>query len=118
MSETKKAGVLLAGFLKQIALEETECVRIDGEDKMVSKAECLARMVWRMALGYEENKVTADGVKVIEHLPNKGMMDVLLDRIDGRAVPVSDTGDRERSIADKISDRGKSRIAEAGKVND
>ncbi|HDY69118.1 hypothetical protein LCGC14_1727910 [marine sediment metagenome] len=115
MSEKRKAGVLLAGLLKQIALEKTELVQIDGEDKIVSKAESLARMVWQMALGYEENKVTSDGVKNIEHPPNKGMMAVLLDRIDGRAVPVSDVGDRERSIADKITDQGKSRIKEAGK---
>lgn len=117
MSTKTEARQLLTNFLRKIAEEQTEMVSIRGEDIMVSKAEALARLVWKMALGFEETKIHSDGVKTVIHVPNRGMMGVLFDRIDGRAIPMSDAGKEKREIADKISDQGKARITEAGEIN-
>ena len=118
MSKKTKANQLLTGFLKQIAGEETERVFIDGEDVIVSKAQYLARLIWKMAIGYREEIVDNEGVHTTIHKPDKGMMNLLFDRIEGRAVPTSDVGDKKKDIADKISDQGMDRIAKAGGIND
>jgi len=116
-SKKPKAKQFITRFLKDIANEKTETVCIEGEDVMVSKAESLARLMWKMALGYEETKVSNEGVKTTVHKPDKGMMGLLFDRIEGRAIPVSNTGKERKDIADKISDQGKNRIAQAGGIN-
>ena len=113
-----KARQFLTSFLKKIADEQTETLFIEGEDKMITKAEALARLIWKMALGYEEtNIVNGEMLPSIIHNPNKGMMGLLFDRIEGRAVPVAEVGKEKKDIADKISAQGKSRIAEAGGVD-
>ena len=53
-----KAGRLLSAFIRQIAEEQTEMVKDPetGEDRMASKAEALARLIWKKALGYTEQR--------------------------------------------------------------
>lgn len=118
MSNVKtRAKQLLTSFLRQIAEEKTELC-VEGEDKMVTKAEALARLVWRMALGYKEVKVTAEeGVKDIEHKPDRGMMSILFDRIEGRIVSATEVGREKKSVADKVSEQGVNRIVEAGEID-
>ncbi|GAI05551.1 unnamed protein product [marine sediment metagenome] len=49
----KKAGMLLSQFVRDIALEKTQLEKnIDGEDKMVSKAEALARLILEANIQY------------------------------------------------------------------
>ena len=108
---------MITDFLKKIANEDTEMVQIRGEDVMVTKAEALARLMWKMALGFEESKITASGeVKDIIHNPDKGMMNTIIDRVEGRAIPTVTTGKGGRTVTDKISEQGKSRISEAGGI--
>jgi len=117
MTKTK-ANRILTEFLKKIAEEETEMVCVCGEDKLVTKAEALTRLIWKMALGYSEEKVTVEGIKTIEQRPDRGMMGVIFDRIEGRAVPVVEIGKEQRGIADKVTEQGKDRISKAGEVSD
>jgi len=114
MSSTAHAGQLLSKFLKEIANEETELLTIDGEDRMTTKAEALARLMWRMALGYEEETIASNGQRSrIAHAPDKKMMALLFDRIEGRATILSET-QKGQTVADKVSEQGKQRIAQAG----
>ena len=50
-----KAGKLLSSFIRAISEEQTEFIKADGggEDRMATKAEALARIMWKEALGYE-----------------------------------------------------------------
>jgi len=108
---------MITDFLKKIANEETETVLVEGEDRMVTKAEALARLMWKMALGFEESKITVNGeVKDFIHNPDKGMMGAIIDRIEGRAIPTVTTGKGGRTVTDKVSEQGKSRISEAGGI--
>jgi hypothetical protein len=111
-----KAGRLLSKFLNRIAEEENECLIIDGEDRMVTKAEALARLVWRMALGYKETVADSKGVKEVVHLPDKGMIEVVFDRIEGKAAAIVDDT-RTKGLADKLSDESRQRISSAGGLN-
>lgn len=114
-----KAGQLLSKWLRQIAEEETEFIKDnDGEDRMATKAEAIARLIWKKALGYSEKKINSKGVEVIEnHPPDRTMMSMIFDRIEGRAPVSTDMGKKKRSVADKVSEQGAKRIKDAGGVN-
>jgi len=112
-----RAGQLLSQFLRSIAEEQTEFIKDDdGEDKMASKAEALARKMWKMALGYEEKQSKGNEEILVEYKPDKSMMRLLFDRIEGR-VPTVDEAKDPRTTADKVTEQGKKRIADAGKVD-
>lgn len=108
----QRAGLLLNTFLREIAEEETEFIKDDdnGEDRMVSKAEALARMIWNRALGFEETRLEKDKEIIIAHPPDKFYVGILFDRIEGRAAPVSVGGKKQRTIADKVGEQSKKRI--------
>lgn len=116
-----KAGQLLSKWLRQIAEEKTEFAKgedSNGEDRMVTKAEAIARLIWKKALGYSEIAVNSKGVEVTEnHPPDRTMINLLLDRIEGRAPMSTDMGKKKRSIADRVGEQGKERIKKAGEIN-
>lgn len=106
-----KAGQLLSQFIRQIALEETELVKNDdGEDRMASKAEAIAQLMFKMALGYTEIKVEDDGTKTrIIHPPSRWAIDRIWERMEGRAPLMNPEKGNKRTIADKVSEQGKKR---------
>jgi len=114
-----RAGQLLSKWLRQIAEEETEFVKDDnGEDRMVTKAEAIARLMWKIALGYTVEERNDDGTITKTHYaPNRAMMNLLLDRIEGRAPVSTEMGKKKQSVADKISEQGAKRIKDAGGVD-
>lgn len=106
-----KAGMLLTQFIKSIALEQTELIRDPktGEDKMVSKAEALARLVFKKALGYTEQIAEEGNLVDIKHAPDRTMIALLWDRMEGRAPLMNPDKKDRRSIADRVSEQGKKR---------
>ena len=119
MSSKARAGRLLSRFIRQIA-EETEFVQGEGseDDRMVSRAEMLARKMWRIAEGYTEVVVTDLGSKDIIHPPDQKMMAILLDRIEGRCGTVQEDEVTRPTATSKISEQGRKRIAAAGGLDD
>lgn len=120
MSKDKrtKAGKLLSKFVKEIADEETELVHDPetGGDRMATKAEALARYMWKAALGFtEEEEVYKEGKKVgiksIKKKPDKTFITMIWDRLEGRVIPTADKDkDNKATIADRISEQGKIRL--------
>ncbi len=110
-----KAGRLLTKFIRQIAEEQTEFVKDDdGEDRMVSKAEAMARKMWDIALGYTETRVLVDGPVDVVHPPDHKMMQILLDRMEGRAATATEDETLRPTAAQKVSEQMAKRITEAG----
>ena len=110
-----KAGQLLSRFLRDIAAEKTEVAKVDGDDVMVTKAEAIARLMWQMALGFTEQRVEGNGLVDIHHAPDRAMISLVFDRIEGKAAPMAEIG-KKRTIADKVSEQGKKRIEKAGQL--
>ncbi|HUW45758.1 MAG TPA: hypothetical protein VMW50_08180 [Dehalococcoidia bacterium] len=108
-----KAGILLSRFIKEISTEETE-VAEDGEPKMITKAEALARQIWKCALGYTEVATERKGEVLVEHTrkvkPDKGYVDLILDRMEGKVGMIGEANKRPQTIAEKIGEQGKRRI--------
>lgn len=113
-----RAGQLLSQYLRAIAEEKTEFIKgEDGEDKMATKAESLARLIWANALGYVEEEVDDSGkITKTLHRPDKSMIHLVFDRIEGKAAMVGETK-KSGTVADKVSDQGKKRISQAGNLD-
>lgn len=124
MGSTKaKARKLLTEFINQIADEiHHDPEIIDEEAVMVTKAEKLARFIWKSALGYTEtvnivNKETGELTrKTVPHPPDKKYVDILYDRMEGRVptVEIKDTDSRP-TVADRVSREGKGRLNKLAK---
>jgi len=110
-----KAGKLLTRYLEIIAEEKTEMIKgADGEDRMATKAEALARLIWKRALGYTEQDVKAGGLVDIVHQPEQSKIGIIFDRIEGKAPMAGEDTKGKITAAEKVSEVGKKRIADAG----
>jgi len=106
----QRAGLILSSLLRSIAEEVTETVIIDGEDKMVSKAEALARLTWKHALGFSEMKVIDNQLTEIVHSPDRIYVSMLYDRLEGRVAAVEPGKKEKRTVADRVGEQNKKRI--------
>ena len=100
-----RAGILLSTYLRNIAQEETEFLELPDGSKMGTKAEALARLMFRMALGFKEEDVKTGEVKI--HPPDRGMIGLIWDRIEGRAVPVTGNLAKKRTLPKRVSDENR-----------
>ena len=103
-----RAGVLLSTKLRTIAQEATEHDDRPDGGGMITKSEALARLMWKMALGYTTKVHTKDkGTIETVHAPDRGMIQLIWDRIEGRAAPVNDNLQKKRKLPKKVSDANK-----------
>jgi len=109
-----KADKLITRFLETVGEEETELVRSpDGTDVIATKAESLARIIWKRALGYTET-LTGAGGKLQEkiHSPNTAMMHIIFERIEGKVQGDKVVAGENMTVADRIGEQGKKAINE------
>ena len=119
------AGKLLSKFIREIANEEHDdpVIKARGEEAvMLTKAEAVARYLWKIALGYEEAVaiINKDGKKTgekqVKHKPDKWAINVIWDRIEGRVGAADVKGGSDKaSLADKVSAQGKKRMNQIAK---
>ncbi len=117
IGDKARAGRLLSDYLRRIAQEQTEFVKgPDGDDTMVSKAEALARLMFKLALGWDEVVSKKSNGNIIEitkkHNPSMGMIALIWDRIEGRSVPLAGDDKQGRTLPKKISEENKRRMNE------
>ncbi len=110
-----KAGKLITHFIREVSKEETEHLRDENgviDDKMSTKAEALARLLWRMALGKSEFKEDPDSRGTIElpRNPNKGAMVQIIERLEGKVPAAINDDSGKRSVADRVTEQGTKRI--------
>lgn len=120
-TEKQRANKLLTTKLKDILLETTEVESgEDGQPVLITKAEALARLVVRMALGYkEEIEKSRDGKTVVDtvvHPPHVGMIALVYDRLEGRIPIAKDDEGEKQSLATRVTEQGKQRINAAGQI--
>ena len=118
------AGKLLSKFIKEIASEthDDPVIKAKGEDAtMVTKAEAIARYIWKTALGYvEEVDIYKDGVKTgirpEVHRPDKWAINIIWDRLEGRVGQAdAKAGSDKASLADRVSGLGAKRVNQIAK---
>lgn len=113
-----RAGQLLSRFLRSIAEEVTELDSKDGEDVLVSKAERMARIMFKEALGYEEVEIGKQGQRIVHvHKPDKTMIGLIYERMEGRA-PLAQEGSGKQEISERVDEQAKNRITQAGEISE
>ncbi len=110
IGDKQRAGRLLSEHLRKIAQEETEFASHPDGDRMVTKAEALARLMFKLALGWEEDDVKTGKTKI--HNPSAGMIALIWDRIEGRSVPLAGDDRQKRTLPKKVSEESKRRLNE------
>ena len=115
-----KAGQLLSHWLRTISEEVTEFVKdpVTGEDRIASKAEALARLMWRDALGYSKMVKGKSGEVETIVAPVRAAANIIFDRTEGRVPNSTVEGSEKLTAADKVTEQGAKRIADAGKKKD
>ena len=98
-----RAGKLLSSYIRQIAEEETEVIKDPktGDDRMATKAEALARLIWKKALGWTEVSTVKGELIETSYHPDKALMGLLFDRIEGRAPATIGEGDEKITVAER-----------------
>lgn len=107
--DKKRAGRLLSTFIRQIAQEKIAVEVSEGEAVEVTKAEALARQIWDRALGAFKTVDMKTGA-IKHYAPDKDMIHILFDRMEGRVGTFEDEKKKAESIPNKISRKNKQRI--------
>lgn len=108
--DKKRAGRLLSNFIRQIAQEEIAVEVTSGESKMITKAEALARQIWDRALGKFVKHVDMESGAILYEAPDKAMVTLLFDRIEGKAGTIEDERKKNENIPSKVSRKNAARI--------
>ena len=103
VGEKIRAERVVSEYIRAVGDEKTELEVVfsdadTGKQKLISKAEALARSIWQMAMECEDEKLKLEYRKL------------LLDRIEGRPGAVNETAPQPRRIPDKVSEKGKQRL--------
>ncbi len=109
----KSAEALLTDTLLSLAKEKTEVV--ENSTKRQTKAQALAGLIWKKALGYNE-KSTADG-KTKYYPPATWAIQIIYDRLEGKAGPPEEKAGKRPKVTKRISDLAKSRANKIAESN-
>ncbi len=102
-----KANRLVSKYLSDMAKLEDACIDDGEEARMCMRAEKLADIIWRNALGFRELNPETN-VETI-HPPSLSYMKILLERMEGKVQDVSATKSK-KSIADRVAETTKQKI--------
>jgi len=108
LGKKQRAGKALSEMLRAIGTELTEVECDDGPNpgppRIMSKAERMARHIWKKALPHKDDEG-------IQHEPDLDYIKIVLDRVDGKpgSGDKRDDGPNE-SLPDKISRMNATRI--------
>jgi hypothetical protein len=106
--DTIRAKRLLTDFIRQIAQEQTEVIEDEESGgRMATKAEALARLIWRKALGFKDVDPATGEERNFP--PDKDMINLVYDRLEGKA-GIAENISGQGQLPKRISDITKNRL--------
>lgn len=96
----------ISKYLKELA-EQARLV--GGSGPKETRAQTLAKILWKKALGYTE---TLDDGKEKKHPPSQWAIACILERLEGRVGSIDDGKDLGQTIVDRIHELTKNRLNE------
>ena len=96
--------------LRELAAEAQDWSEEDG---VLTKGECLARLLWRKALGWEERTLDDEGAeRIVKHPPEAWAIQLIYDRMEGKVPQAAETeGDRRMTAASKVRELAASQVS-------
>jgi len=111
MALPRYTGKELTKYLRQLAME-AESVADSGET--ITKAEALARLLWKKALGYSqmEWRGEADKRQMVEvyHPPESWAIQMIYERLEGKTPQATVDEAGKLTAAERVSELSKTRI--------
>jgi hypothetical protein len=96
---------------KHLNLVGLELHSADAEGNPITNEEALARLLWNMALGYEEMTRNEEGTMTrVVHKPVAWAIQYIYDRKEGRAAPTVLEDEGRMKAAEKVRDLAKARL--------
>lgn len=107
----QRAGIILSNFLRSILEEKTEVNDSIEDPQMISKAEKIARLMVKHAIGFTEIRINDKDVAYdVIHQPDRTYIAMVWDRAEGRVAAVEPGKKEKRTVADKVGEQSKKRI--------
>ena len=103
-------GAVLSKYLRALAVD-IETTNADGD--LITKAEALALLVWKSALGWKELDPKTDAE--IVHTPDWRAIELLYNRIEGK-IPIAVVEEQGKNLIEKVSEMGRARINSLAKA--
>lgn len=98
----------LTNHLRELAAEAHDWTEEKG---MITKGQALAELLWNRALGYNEKTISDAGVeRVVKHEPLQWAIQLIYERLEGRATNFADEAKKKSGVRDKIDSMAKSRL--------
>lgn len=97
----------LTQFLRAIAADAST---IDDEGNLITKGEALARLLFKKALGYHESEDPDDPSKKTYHKPEAWAMQMIWERLEGKAPMAMMDEKSGLSAEDRVSELATARL--------
>jgi hypothetical protein len=112
------AGRALTRHLVHVGQEMTESCGFDehGSSRPITKLEALARLMWKLAFGYEEEIRKIDSKTGRPTLlkrvvpPDKAMIALIYDRMEGRVTNQEEEGRKKPPLSSRVREQTRRRI--------
>ena len=118
-----RAGQALTRHLIQVGQEKTESNGFDdkGSSRQITKIEALARLMWKLAFGYEEEirSLNKDGKATMTKkivAPDKALIALIYDRLEGKVSSGDDEGAKKQPGSNKVQDQVQRRMTQMSKT--
>lgn len=107
MALPKYSGKELTKHLRTLAME-AEGINPSGDTE--TKAEALARLLWKKALGYSEVRQTEGGPREVSCPPEAWAIQLVYERLEGKVAQSSPEEAGKITAAERVTDLARSRI--------
>lgn len=108
-------GKALTDELRKLS-SEVHTISDDGSP--ITRAQILAGLIWRMAIGWEETTITEDGNrKTVRHPPVPWAMQYVFERTEGKAAIAVQDDVIKISAAEKVRELSKARLNKLAAVS-
>lgn len=107
MALPKYTGKELTKHLRLLAME-AESVSDEGET--ITKAEALARLLWKKALGFAEMVMKEGSPKEVKNPPEAWAIQLIYERLEGKVANTAPEEAGKITAAEKVSELARSRI--------
>lgn len=107
MASPRYSGKELTKFLRQLAME-AEGFSPSGD--VMTKAEKLAQILWKKALGSKEMVSTEAGMREVTNAPEAWAIQMIYERLEGKVGPTAVEEGGKVTAAEKVSELARDRI--------
>lgn len=107
MGLPRYSGKELTKFLRQLAMEADD---LSPDGATITKAEKLAQILWKKALGFKEMVVADGGAREIVHAPEAWAIQLVYDRLEGKVGPTAVEEGGKLSAAERVSELARTRL--------